>query len=205
MRRSFVISDWFYRLSHILKRNRVAVIIYSLTALLFLIIGIVVGAHIDDKTDYILRNSTPIFSFLRGDSGVISFLFIDLLITTVYCVFTLSMFFHRAVTFLSLAPCIYRSYVLGMQTCVILAVFSVPAIPFLFVFFVPVSIIEVVVICMLSFKCFRFASNVRCSPSMPDIKEYFRSSVPFFIVIVICTLLKALTAALFGSALIGVI
>ncbi len=206
MRRSYAISDWFYRLTHSVKRNRSAVVIYALITLLFLIIGIAVGVNIDDKTSYVLHNRSPIFAFLRGDSGVVSMFFVDLVTTAVYCLFTLSMFFKRPLSFLSLAPCMYMAYSLGMRTTVIIAVFSASALPLLFVFYVPVGIIEIIVVCILSYKCLAFAAlNGRCSPSKPDIKAYYCSAIPFFFVVAVCTLVNAVTAALFGSALIGVV
>ncbi|MCH5163002.1 MAG: hypothetical protein J1G38_05890 [Clostridiales bacterium] len=206
MRRTFVISDWFYRLTHAVKRNRAAVVIYALVFLLFLIIGIAVGVNIGDKTAYIMRNRSPVFAYLRGSSGFAAFFFLELLSTSVYCLFALGLFFKRPLSFLSIAPCMYKSYSLGMQVSVIVILFSAPSLPMLFVFFVPISIIEIAILCMLSFKCIAFAAlNGRCSPSKPDIKAYFYSATPYFIAIAVCTFIKVMTVALFGSALIGVI
>ena len=206
MRRIFVISDWFYRLSHSLKRNRTAVLIYALISLLFLIIGIAIGVNIGDKTDYILRNRSPIFAFLRGSSGVAAFFFLEFLSTSVYCVFTITLFFKRPLSFFSIAPCMYKSYTLGIHVSVIVGVFSAPALPMLFVFFVPINIIEIGILCMLSYKCLAFAAlNGRCSPSKPDVKAYFASTIPYFIAVGVCTFIKVLTVALFGSSLIGVV
>lgn len=206
MRRIFVISDWFYRLTHSLKRNRTAVLIYALISLLFLIIGIAIGVNIGDKTDYILRNGSPLFRYLRGSSGIAAFFFLELLSTTVYGVFALSLFFKRPLSFLSIAPCMYKSYSLGMHVSVVVAVFSAPSLPMLFVFFVPINIIEIAIMCMLSYKCLAFAAlNCGCSPSKPDIKAYYSSAVPYFFAIVICTVIKIMSVALFGSALIGVV
>ncbi len=206
MRRIYVISDWFYRLVHSVKRNRTALVIYALISLLFLIIGIAVGVNIGNKTEYVLRNRSPLFSFLRGDSGVAAFFFLELLSTAVYCVFSLTLFFKRPLSFLSIAPCMYKSYSLGMQTSVTIAVFSASSLPMLFVFYVPVCIVEISVTCIMSYKCMAFAAlNGRCMPSRPDIKEYYFSAWPYFFVIAGCTLLKAMSVALFGSALIGVV
>ncbi len=206
MRRIYVISDWFYRLTHTIKRNRPALVIYALISLLFLIIGIAVGVNVSDKTDYVLRNRSPLFSFLRGDSGVAAFFFIELITTTVYCLFALTLFFKRPLSFLSIAPCMYKSYSLGMQVSVTIAVFSASSLPMLFVFFVPMCIIEICVTCIMSYKCLAFAAlNGRCSPSRPDIKEYYASAIPYFFVIAGCTLFKVMSVALFGSALIGVV
>lgn len=206
MRRSFVISDFFYRLNHVIKRNRLAVIVYTLSSLLFLIIGIAVGINIGDKTEYVLRNSAVIFGFLRGDKGTIAFFFIDFTLTAVYGLFAASMFFHKAAAFLSLAPCFYRSYELGLQSCVILTVFSAPSIPMLFVLFIPVCLVEIFIICMLSYKSFALAA-LGCgrAPSSVDIKVHYKSTLPFFIAIAVCTLVKVVTVSLFGSALIGVV
>ncbi len=206
MRRSYIVSDWFYRVSHVIKRNRAAVVLYALCVLLFLILGIAIGVNVGDKTAYILRNKAPIFVYLRGDIGAVAFFFTDFLMTLVYAVFALSMFFHRVAAFLSLAPCMYKAYSLGMQATVIVTVYSASSMPMLFVFFVPVCIIEIAVICMLSFKCFAFASlNVRCSPSKADVKEHYVTAIPFVLALVFCALIKAVTAVLFGSALIGVL
>lgn len=206
MRRAYIVYDWFYRLSHVIRRNRAAVLLYALSALLFTVVGIAVGVNIAEKTDYALRNSAAVFCFLRGDIGIVSFFFIDLALTTLYGLFALSMFFFRAAAILSVAPFMYRAYSLGMHTCIILSVYSASAIPMLFVFFVPVCIVEVIVFCMLSHRCFAFASlNGRCGPSRADIKEHYFCALPFLATIVICALVKAVTVALFGSALVGVI
>ncbi len=206
MRRSFVISDFFYRLTHIVKRNRFAVVAYALTSLLFLIIGIAVGINIGDKVEYVSRNSAVVFGFLRGDKGAVAFFFIDLTLTSVYGLFAASMFFHRAAAFLSLAPCFYRSYELGMQSCVILTVFSMPSIPMLFVLYIPVCLAEIFIICMLSYKSFALASLCGGrAPSTVDAKVHYKNTVPFFMAIGVCTLVKVVTLSLFGSALIGVI
>lgn len=206
MKRSFAISDWFYRLSHTVRRNRFAVLVYTLICLLFLVVGIAVGINVSDKAEFVLRNNAPVFRFLRGDSGIVAFFFIDLLLTSVYCLFTASLFFYRALTYVSLAPCMYRSYVLGMNTSIIIVVFSVSSLPMLFVLFVPICIIEIFILCMLSARCFRFASlNCGCWPSKIDVLEYYRCFLQYLFAVAVCTLIKAITLALFGSALIGVI
>ncbi|MDE6294052.1 MAG: hypothetical protein K2L88_05470 [Clostridiales bacterium] len=206
MRRTYVISDFFYRLSHTLKRNRFTVLLYSLLCLLFLVVGVAVGANMSDKTEYVLRNGAAIFKFLRGDSGIVAFFFIDFFMGSIYCIFTVSMFINRVTVFISLAPCAYRSYVLGVNTCVIIVVFSVSALPMLFVTFVPVCIIEIVVLCMLSYRCFCFtALNRRCFPAWSDIKCYYKGILSYIFALAIFTLIKAITLILFGSALIGVI
>ena len=71
MKRSFVISDWLYRLSHTIRRNRLAVILYALICLLFLVIGIAVGIGVSDNRVFKFNNGTMIFKFLRGDMGVV--------------------------------------------------------------------------------------------------------------------------------------
>ncbi len=93
-----------------------------------------------------------------------------------------------------------------MHTCIIIAVFSASSLPMLFVLFVPIGLIEICLLCVMSYRCFVFAAaNVRCSPSKIDIKQYYKSALPYVFVIIACALLKALTVSLFGSALIGVI
>lgn len=206
MKRAFVISDWFYRLSHTVRRNKSYVLLYSLLCLLFLVVGVAVGANMSDKTDYVLRNGAPIFKFLRGDIGIVAYFFIDLMLSFVYCLFSASMFYFRALTFLSLVPCAYRAYVLGANTCIIIVVFSVSALPMLFVAFVPVCIIEITILCMISFRCFYFSSlNRRCMPSIVDIKMYYKGLLSYLFVLAVFTLIKAVTLVLFGSALIGVL
>lgn len=206
MRRSYLITDWFYRLSHIIRRNRSAVLLYALCCLLFLVIGVAFGINIADKTSYAERNSSAIFCFLRGDVGIVSFFFIDVSVTFLYCVFGTSMFIFRITAILSIAPCIYRAYALGMHTCVIVSVFSASALPMIFVLFVPIEIVEIGIMCILSHRCISFASlNGRCMPSRSDVKEYYRSALPFVFIVIVLTLTKAFTVALFGSALIGII
>lgn len=206
MRRTYVISDFFYRLSHSLKRNKISVLLYSLVCLLFLVVGVAVGAGVSDKAQYVVRNGAPIFKFLRGDSGIVAFFFTDFLLSSVYCIFAASMFINRVIVFISVAPCMYRSYVLGMNTCIIIAVFSVSSLPMLFVAFIPVCIVEIVILCMASYRCFCFtAVNYRCFPSSADIKHYYRGSTSYIMALAILSLIKAVTLALFGSALIGVL
>lgn len=206
MKRSFAISDWLYRISHTVRRNRFVVLLYALLCLLFLVVGIAVGINIVDKTAFILRNSSPIFGYLRGDNGIVTYFFLDLLLTGIYCLFAASMFFYRALTFLSLVPCAYRSYVLGMNVSVIVVVYSVSALPMLFVFFIPVCIIEIFIMCLVSARCFNFASlNRGCMPSKIDVKEYYRAFLQYFFVVAVGALVKAITVALFGSALIGIV
>lgn len=206
MKRSFAISDWFYRLSHNIKRNRFYVIIYSLLCLLFLVVGIAVGINVNDKVAFVLRNSAGIFRFLRDDIGIVTFFFLDLLFTCIYCLFAASMFFYKALTFLSIMPCLYKSYVLGMNASVIIVVFSVSSIPMLFVLYVPVCLIEIIILCMVSFRCFKFyAMNCGCSPSRVDVRYYYKELLQYIFIIVVCALIKAITLALFGSALIGII
>ena len=206
MKRTFAISDWLYRLSHTVKRNRLSVLIYALICLLFLVVGIAVGINIADKTVFVVRNDAGIFRFLCGDIGIVTYFFLDLLITCIYALFAASMFFYKALTFLSLMPCAYRTYVLGMNVSVIIVAFSVSSIPMLFVLYVPISIIEIGVLCMLSFGCFRFnAMNYGVMPSRADLKMYYRCFLQFVFVLAACGLIKAITLALFGSALIGII
>ena len=206
MKRSFAISDWFYRLSITVRRNRFAVLIYALMCLVFLIIGIAIGINVSDKAEYVLSNSAAIFRFLRGDNGIVSFFFLDLFMTAVYCLFAASMFFYKALAYISLAPCLYKSYVLGMNTSIIIVVYSASSLPMLFVLFVPICIIEIFILCLISARCFKFASlNRGCMPSKIDIAEYYRGLLQYLFIIVILTLIKAVTLVLFGSALIGVI
>lgn len=206
MKRSLAISDFFYRLSHTVRRNRFAVLIYILLCLLFLVVGIAVGANMNDKNAFALRNSAGIFMFLRGDRGIFAFFFIDFFMNGIYCAFAASMFFYKALTYLSLAPCLYRSYVLGMNVSIIIVVYSVSAVPMLFVAFVPVCLAEIVVLCLLSFRCFKFAAlNRGCMPSKIDIREYYKGLLQYLFVVLVLCLIKAVTLALFGSALIGVI
>lgn len=206
MRRTYVISDWFYRLSHTVRRNRSCVLLYSLLCMLFLVVGVAVGANMSDKTEYVLRNGAAIFKFLRGDNGIVAYFFIDLMLSCVYCLFSASMFYFRALTFLSIVPCAYRAYVLGANTCIIIVVFSVSALPMLFVAFVPICIIEIVILCMVSFRCFNFWSlNRRCTPSLVDIRLYYKGLLSYIFALAVFTLIKAVTLVLFGSALIGVL
>lgn len=206
MKRSFVISDRFYRISHTLKRNRIAVAIYALCCLLFLVVGIAVGVSVSDKTAYVLNNGALVFKYLRGDSGIFSFIFIDITLSSVYCIFAVSMFFYKPLTFVSVVPAMYRAYVLGMNVSITVAVFSVSALPMLFVVFIPASIIEVIVLCFASARCFRFAlQNKWCMPPKPDIKVYYRGLTSYIILFIGCTLAKAVTMVLFGSALIGAV
>ena len=206
MKRSFAISDWFYRLSHTVRRNRFAVLLYAFMCLIFLIVGIAVGVNVSEKAEFVLRNNAAIFRFLRGDSGIVAFFFLDAALTAVYCLFAASMFFYKALAYISLAPCLYKSYVLGMNTSVIIVVYSVSSLPMLFVLFVPICIIEIFILCMISARCFKFASlNRGCMPSKADVWEYYRGVGQFIFIVIICTLVKAITLVLFGSALIGVI
>lgn len=206
MKRSLAISDWFYRLSHTVKRNRFAVVVYILLCLLFLVVGIAVGANMGDKTAYVLRNKSVVFGYLRGDSGIVAFFFTDVAVSCIYCVFSASMFFFKVLTYVSVAPCMYRSYVLGLNVCIIISVYSVSSLPMLFVAFVPICIAEIIVLCIISFGCFRFASLNRCGmPSKPDIKLYYKGLLAYIFAIAVMTLVKAVLLALFGSALVGVV
>ncbi len=206
MRRTYVISDFFYRLFHAVKRNRGAVIVYALCSVVFVVIGVAIGVNVADKTEYALRNGAPVFSFLRGDSGAAAFFFIELLFSVLYAALASGMFFARPLTLLSFAPCMYRSYTLGMHVCIIVGVYSASALPMLFVFFVPAVIVEIAVYCILSFNCRRFCSeNYKCSPSKIDIKEYYKSLLPYAVILAATCLIKTFSVVLFGSALIGVI
>ena len=60
----YAVSDWFNMLGRRIKRNRVAVILYALSCLLFAVIGIAVGVNMNDKLSYVLKNSAGIFIFL---------------------------------------------------------------------------------------------------------------------------------------------
>ncbi|MCH5165763.1 MAG: hypothetical protein J1G01_05120 [Clostridiales bacterium] len=206
MKRTFAVSDLFYRLTHTIKRNRFSVLLYIAICLVFLVVGIAVGVNVTNKTDFVLRNNASIFRFLRGDIGIVTYFFLDLLMTCIYALFAASMFFYKALTFLSIMPCAYRSYILGMNVSIIIVVFSVSSIPMLFVLYVPICIIEIIVLCMLSFGCFRFyAMNGSCMPSKADIKFYYKNVLSVIIFLAVCTLVKAAMLALFGSALIGII
>lgn len=201
-----MISDWFYSLSHTIKRNRVVTLVYALICLLFLVVGIAVGITVSDKTEYVIRNGAIIFKYLRGDIGIVTFFFFDFGLMAVYCLFAASMFFNKALAFLSLAPCAYRSYVLGMNTSIIIVVYSVSSIPMLFVLFVPMCIIEIALLCMLSFRCFKFNSmNGSCSPSKIDVIVYYKGTAQYLFVLAVCMLAKSITVVLFGSALIGIV
>lgn len=206
MRRSFAVSDWFYRFSHSVRRNRFTVILYALICLLFLVVGITVGISVEDKGDFVARNSSVIFGFLRGDTGIFAFFFIDFAFATVYCLFAASMFFTRVTVFLSVAPCMYRSYVLGMNVSVIIAVFSVSALPMLFVLFIPACLIEIAIMCLLSKKCFEFNAGAGgCRPSKIDILQYYKSVLQYIFVLAVVILAKSITLALFGSGLVGIV
>lgn len=206
MRRSYVISDLFFRFTHCFKRNVTSVLVYSLFAAVFLVIGIAVGVKIDDKTEYVLRNGAVVFRFLRGDINVVVFFFYDAALSLLYCAFSCSMFFTRALSYLSFAPFMYKSYALGLRVSAIAVVFSGSSVPMLLVFYIPACLVDIAICCMLSFKCrsFRYECG-KGMPSKPDIKFYYSSCVPFFIATAACSLIKAFSAALFGSALIGVI
>lgn len=206
MRRSYAISDYVSRLTHSIRRNRLAVLIYVLICALFLVVGIAVGANMTDKTDFVLRNGAGIFKYLRGDIGIVAFFFIDLIMSCVYCIFSASMFFNRIISFLSAVPCAYRAYVLGLNVSVIIVVFSVSSLPMLFVVFVPVCIVEVVILCLISFRCMSFVSlNCGVFPSKIDIKEYYLGLLRYLFAVAVLAIAKAITLVLFGSALIGVI
>lgn len=206
MQRTFSLSDQFYRLSHAIKRNRSTLIVYALCCTVFLVIGIAIGVNMDDKCAYILQNGAPIFRYLRGESGAIVFFLLDLLFSVVYALFASGMFFFRPLALVSFAPCMYKSYSLGIQVCVIIGVYSGSALPMLFVFFVPIEIIEICIYCVLSYRCRRFAAvNCRCMPTKIDIIEYYKSLFWLFIAMAVCVLVKIFTAVLFCSAMIGVL
>ena len=159
-----------------------------------------------DKTEYALRNKGTIFVFLRGDCGIVVLLFLNLLMIELYALSSSSMFFTRVTVFLSVAPAVYKAYTLGLHTSVLLVVFSASAIPMLFVFFVPISILETIILCVLSKKCFMFtALNGRCRPSWADVKQYYFSCLPWFLALVVCVLIKTVFVGMFGSALLGII
>lgn len=206
MRRTYIISDRLYRLSHSIKRNRGAVTIYALMTLLFLVIGVAIGVTIGDKESYALGNGAPVFRFLRGDSGAVVFFALTALFSLVYGAFAASLFFFKVTSFLSIASCVYAAYSLGVYTCVLIGIYSASALPMLFVLFIPTCIVEIVIFCMLSYRCIAFASiNVRCSPSPVDIKCYYKECLPYAAALVMSALVKAFTLALFGSALVGII
>lgn len=206
MRRYYSVSDYISRLCHVIKRNRAAVIVYALLCAVFLVTGIAVGINVSDKSEYVARNGAVIFGFLRGDRGVVAFFFLDLVIIELYALFASSVFFTRPTTLLSVAPAFYKSYSLGLYTSVIICVYKASALPMLFVFFVPVSLLEVAALCVLSKKCFNFcALNNRCFPTKGDIISYYVCCRPVYIVLVLCVLLNTICLALFGSALIGIL
>lgn len=193
-------------LSHRFKRNRVAVLIYALLCLLFLVIGVAIGVNMTDKCGYALKNSATIFVFLRGDRGAFTFFIIDALLSLLYALFAASMFFFKVMPVLSVAPCLYKSYSLGMHVSVIIAVYSASSLPMLFVLYIPACIISIAILCILSRKCFEFSGiNGKCSPSKTDIAAYYRSLLPYGFVLIGCSLVITVTVTLFGSALIGVI
>lgn len=202
----YAVSDWFNMLGRRIKRNRVAVILYALSCLLFAVIGIAVGVNMNDKLSYVLKNSAGIFIFLRGDSTAVAFLFTDFSMTFLYAAFCASMFFFRALPILSLAPCLYRSYSIGVQASVIITVFSASSLPMLFVLYIPIGLIEVSFLCIISRRCFEFSAlNSRCAPSKSDVIAYYKTYIPFLIVFAVCAIVKTLTLLLFGSALVGVV
>ena len=206
MRRSYVITDFFYNLVYAVKRNRIAVLIYALSCAVFLVIGIAVGVKIAEKSDYFLQNRAVIFVYLRGETGGAAFFFTDLLLSLLYAVFCAALFFTKATAALSIAPCLYKSYALGMQVSVVIGIFSVPSFPMLFIFFIPINIIQIGVYCVLSYKCLTFSNLCgKFMPSKPDIKVYVKSCVPFVVIIAAGSLLKVIAVAFFGSALIGVV
>lgn len=206
MRRLYVISDQFSRFAHILKRNRGTVLLYALLCTTFLVIGIAVGINIADKTEYALQNKGVIFLYLRGGCGIITFFFINVSITALYAAFCSTMFFTRVTVYLSVTPAVYKSYTIGLSTSVILVVFSASAIPMLFIFFVPISILETLILCVLSKKCFLFnALNGRCFPSKADLKQYYASNIGWYFALLVCIFVKTIFLGMFGSALIGII
>lgn len=202
----YAVSDWFNMLGKKVKRNRVAVVLYALSCLLFLVIGIAVGVNMPDKTSYVLKNSAGIFIFLRGDSTVVAFLFTDFFMTVLYAAFCASMFFFRFLPILSLAPCLYRAYTIGVQASVTIIVFSASALPMLFVLYIPIGLIEMTLFCIISRRCFEFSTmNGRCAPSPSDVCMYYKTFIPFLIAFAVCAIIKTLTLVLFGSALVGVV
>jgi hypothetical protein len=206
MRRSFVISNWFYRCSHILRRNRAAIAVYALMCSVFIVVGVAVGINVDDKAAYVVKNGSAIFVYLRGDGGTIKFFFADVAVMAFYAALSSSMFFSRYALVLTFAPIIYKSYTVGMHTCMIVTVFTAASLPMLFVFFVPINLLQLAALCVLSRKCISFtALNGRCFPSKPDIIVYYRSCAPFYIAAALCSLVKAVTVSIFGSALIGIV
>lgn len=206
MRRIYRISDYFYKLTYRLKRNRTAVVIYGLLCIVFLVIGIAVGVRVADKPDYILRNSAAILKFLRGDMGIIAFLFADYTVILIYGFFAASMFIIKPICFLSVAPAMYKAYMLGMQICVLVGVYTASAVPMLMVLYVPVCLAEIIVLCYVSARCFAFTSGCRHgAPAKIDIKLYYITFVPIVIVFGCLAIVKTLTLGLFGSALIGII
>lgn len=206
MKRSLIISDWFYRAAHTVKRNRFYVIVYVLLCLLFLVVGIAVGVNVGDKTAYVLGNGAPIYKYLRGDGGIFSYFFIELLFSAIYCAIASSVFFFKPLALLSVVPCGYRTYVLGMNVSIIVSVYSVSALPMLFVLYVPLGIVEAAVMCVLSFRCFAFVDlNGGCLPSKADLKTYYLVTAQYFIIVAGCITVKSLTVVLFGSALVGIL
>ncbi|MCH5350464.1 MAG: hypothetical protein J1F39_00650 [Clostridiales bacterium] len=206
MRRSYIISDSLYRLTHAFKRNKVTVGIYALFAAVFIVIGIVIGVNMEDKSAYALNNGAVIFKFLRGDTGAFAFFFTDFLLNTVYAAFAAIVIYPRFLWVISVAPMLYKSYSLGASVCVIVFVYSASALPMLFVLFVPMCIIEIAVFSALSFrsKCFSLEFG-RGAPCKPDIKYYAKKTLPYIAVLVVCSIIKTVTVVLFGSALIGII
>ena len=204
--RSFAVTDFLHGISCDAKRNRVVILLYVLSCVVFLIIGITVGVGIEDKNDYITRNGAVVFSFLRGDTNAFMFFFKDFIFNLLYALFAASMFFWRFLPLLSFAPCLYLSYALGLRVTVIISVYSAASLPMLFVLYVPMCIVQIVFMCVISKKCFEFAAmNNRCKPSKREVKDYYFSLLPCFITILVSSALKAITAVFFGSALIGIV
>ncbi|MBD5132307.1 MAG: hypothetical protein HDT28_06970 [Clostridiales bacterium] len=206
MKRTYVITDWVYRLGHSIRRNKIVVALYALICVLFLVVGIAVGVGVNDKHTFILNNGAPIFKFLRGGIGIFTFFIFDFVLISVYTVFAASVFFYKPLAFLSLVPCAYRAYVLGLNVSIIVVVFTVSALPMLFVLYVPICLIEIVVVCFASFGCFKFnALNCGCMPSRVDVKQYYVGVLQYIIILAACVLVKTITLGLFGSSLVGII
>lgn len=206
LRRLYYISDIFYRLKSELARRKLYIVFYCVSIIIGLIIGIRLGSSISDTSVYISCNGTIIFKYLTCRVPIFTYFIITLAIMLLCGIICTAFWFNRFIAFLTIAPIIYLSYLFGLVLFVLFSVYSGSVILFVLLCYIPITLAELFILCIMSFYCIYSAGNTFSYGISPtDIKYYYKGIVAAFIALFICSILRLILTAMTTTGLVGIV
>lgn len=204
MKLKVIIDDILYEVVRVLRTRRLMIVLYAALFVVGLAIGIGFGIAVSDKLEYLDNNGLPIFRMLRCDFSVFAYFFSVLGIVLAFAVVCSSLWQNKYLSLLTFVAVTFYAYSVALAITVVIGIYGASALLFALLCYIPIALLEYVLLAALSFRCYRAACEfARFGFCRADIQEYYLSSLPAFVLLFAAEILRLILTAITATGLVG--